>query len=172
MIAGYFILTWRCHVFESWNYLMSYNIRLAAHGAMSYGQKNFKLLWLPPNPVRIPCQWSLVPLPESHLSHVYRLMMRQWDDSGGCVQTSWHLPYAWGKLRETSARRSSDEGCSTSHRLKCGLLTQKYIDGFAQHDMEGDGRKIRRKGWDWAIEIRWTRANRRLFNVSGIHIHK
>ena len=58
--------------------------------------------------------------PECHvLIKISRLMIRvRWDDTWGCAQISWHLPYGWGKSGENSARTPSDEDYATSHRLR------------------------------------------------------
>ena len=70
---------------------------------------------VPPASVRAPRQRLLL-----HVSHICQLIITvimRW--YGGCAQLPCHLPYSWGKFRKTSARRPFDEGCATSHRLKC-----------------------------------------------------
>ena len=72
---------------------------------MACGQKTFKLLWR---------YHQLLPgfltnghLPACRVSHACQLMIEWWwYDTGDCAQVSSHLPYRWGKLRETSSRRS------------------------------------------------------------------
>ena len=43
--------------------------------------------------------------------------------------------------KKTSAKRPSDEGCSTIHRLKWGPLPPNEVDMIAQQVEEGEGRK-------------------------------
>ena len=45
------------------------------------------------------------------------------------------------KQRKTSARRSSDKGCATSHCLKWGHLPPNYIVRISQHIRKGERRK-------------------------------
>jgi hypothetical protein len=44
------------------------------------------------------------------------------------------------RLRKTSARRLSGEGCVICHRLKCGLLPADEVGRISQHVRRGEGR--------------------------------
>ena len=45
-------------------------------------------------------------------------------------------------------KRSSDEGCATSYRLKWGPLHPDEVGRIAQHVGEGEGKKDGKDGWE------------------------
>jgi hypothetical protein len=47
--------------------------------------------------------------------------------------------FTLGKTRKTSARRSFDQGCATSHRFKWDLLPPNDVGNIAQHVRMGEG---------------------------------
>ena len=51
-------------------------------------------------------------------------------------QFSWHFTYSWRKPLKISARRSSDEGCANSHRLKPVPLPSNEVGGSAEQVRE------------------------------------
>ena len=67
---------------------------------------------------------------------VSQLMIRwKWDDTGGCPQISWHLPYSWGKSRKTSTMRQW-RLCDQSS-TKMGSLTSKWDKQDCTERQEG-----------------------------------
>ena len=71
----------------------------------------------------------------------------RWNDTRGCAHISWNLPYSWGKHRKTSARRPSDEGCATSHRLKWSTIPPNEVcRSHSTSGWEKEGKKKRTSG--------------------------
>ena len=118
--------------------------RPVVHGAIGSGQKSFMLLWR----CHQLLSWFLA---KDHFPRVslQSLMIRM---IPGAVDWS---PYRWGKRRNTSARRPSDEGAVRPFiALKWGPFPPNEVGRIAQHFKTGEGRK---KGKDGELrEVKWS----------------
>ena len=113
----------------------------AVHGAIGCGQRSFMLMW-----------WfhQLLSgfLASGHLSHVSCLSVNKGKklyETWGCAQISWHLPFGWGKLWETSAKRPSEEDVWPVIATNRGPYL--HMTSVGSNNKSGRNREGR-KGWE------------------------